>query len=116
MSFFTWARFLDNNFTQPLHIANKKHDVVAIKIHDKREEILPNVGLVKMLDAENQKTIVLDSSSKKIREDFNKVYKTRENVLKQHFLMCGVDHIDINTDQSYVKPLINFFKQRGHRK
>ena len=113
---FILSDFLDEDFTQPLQIANKKHDIIAVKIHDKREEKLPNVGLIKMLDAERQNIIWIDSSSKKIRMNFNKVYKKRDNTLKQNFLICGVDHIDINTEQSYIKPLISFFKQRERRR
>jgi len=107
---------LDDNFTKPLQIANKKHDIVAIRIHDKREENLPNVGMIKMLDAESGKRSWIDTSSKKIRMNFGSKYKKRAEKLKQDFLLCGVDHININTAESYIKPLINFFKQREHRR
>ena len=113
---FILSDFLDDNFTKPLQIANKKHDIVAIRIHDKREENLPNVGMIKMLDAESGKRSWIDTSSKKIRMNFGSKYKKRAEKLKQDFLLCGVDHININTAESYIKPLINFFKQREHRR
>lgn len=113
---FLLSDFLDKDFTRPLQIANKKHDIVAVKIHDKREEILPNVGMIKMVDAESGLSSWIDSSSKKIRMQFAGKYKNKAEKLKQDFLLCGVDHININTAESYIKPLINFFKQREHRR
>lgn len=113
---FILSDFLDNDFTKPLQIANKKHDIVAVRIHDKRERELPNVGLIKMLDSESRKTTWMDTSSKTIRKAFDDKYKRRAEKLKQDFLLCGVDHININTAESYIKPLINFFKQREHRR
>ena len=113
---FILSDFLDNDFTKPLQIANKKHDIVAVRIHDKREEHLPNVGMIKMLDAERGKSSWIDTSSKRIRMDFGDKYKKRAERLKQDFLLCGVDHININTAESYIKPLINFFKQRENRR
>ena len=113
---FILSDFLDNDFTKPLQIANKKHDIVVVRIHDKREEYLPNVGMIKMLDAERGKSSWIDTSSKRIRMDFSDKYKKRAERLKQDFLLCGVDHININTAESYIKPLINFFKQRENRR
>ena len=113
---FLLSDFLDKDFTRPLQIANKKHDIVAVKIHDKREESLPNVGMIKMVDAESGLSSWIDSSSKKIRMQFAGKYKNKAKKLKQDFLLCGVDHININTAESYIKPLINFFKQREHRR
>jgi len=113
---FILSDFLDDDFTKPLQIANKKHDIVAVRIHDKREENLPNVGIIKMLDAEIGKSNWVDTSSKRIRIDFGNKYKKRVDKLKQNFLLCGVDHININTAESYIKPLINFFKQRENRR
>ena len=113
---FILSDFLDHDFTKPLQIANKKHDIVAVRIHDKREERLPDVGMIKMLDAEIGKSNWVDTSSKRIRMDFGDKYKKRAEKLKQDFLLCGVDHININTAESYIKPLINFFKQRENRR
>ncbi|MEC8852854.1 MAG: VWA domain-containing protein, partial [Bacteroidota bacterium] len=113
---FILSDFLDEDFTKPLQIANKKHDIVAVRIHDKREKSLPNVGMIKMLDSESGKSSWVDTSSKKIRMKFGSNSKKRAERLKQDFLLCGVDHININTADSYIKPLINFFKQREHRR
>jgi len=113
---FLLSDFLDKDFTRPLQIANKKHDIVAVRIHDKREENLPNVGMIKMVDAESGLSSWIDSSSKKIRMQFADKYKNKAEKLNQDFLLCGVDHININTAESYIKPLINFFKQRERKR
>ena len=113
---FLLSDFLDKNFTRPLQIANKKHDIIAVRIHDKREEFLPNVGLIKIVDAESGSYSWLDSSSKKTRLQYESNYKKKVDNLKNDFMFCGVDHININTSKSYIKPLINFFKQREHRR
>ena len=113
---FLLSDFLDKDFTRPLQIANKKNDIVAVRIHDKREENLPNVGMIKMVDAESGLSSWIDSSSKKIRMQFSGKYKNKAEKLKQDLLLCGVDHININTAESYIKPLINFFKQREHKR
>ena len=113
---FILSDFLDKDFTKPLQIANKKHDIIAVQIHDKREEDLPNVGMIKMLDSESERSSWIDTSSRKIRMKFGNNSKKRAEQLKQDFLFCGVDHININTADSYIKPLINFFKQREHRR
>tara|TARA_B100000902_G_scaffold175658_1_gene169444 strand:+ start:66387 stop:67262 length:876 start_codon:yes stop_codon:yes gene_type:complete len=113
---FILSDFIDKDFTRPLQIANKKHDIVAIRIYDKREEFLPNIGLIKIVDAENGSSSWLDSSSKKTRLQFSSNYKKKVDTLQKKLILCGVDHISINTSKSYIKPLINFFKQRERRR
>tara|TARA_B100001964_G_scaffold154256_1_gene169615 strand:- start:277 stop:1041 length:765 start_codon:yes stop_codon:yes gene_type:complete len=113
---FVLSDFLDDDFTKPLQIANKKHDIVAVRIYDKREKNLPNVGMIKMLDAESGKSSWVDTSSKRIRMNLGDKYTKRTERLKKDFLLSGVDHININTAESYIKPLINFFKKRENRR
>ena len=99
-----------------MKIANKKHDLIALRIHDKREDSLPNVGLVPMQDAETEKMIFVDTSSKKVRDNFAKNRLQATEKLRKLFPASGVDLIDITTGTDYVKPLINFFKTRGSRR
>ena len=113
---FILSDFLSKPFERPLKIASKKHDLVALRIHDAREDTLPNVGLVPMQDAESEQMIFVDTSNKKIREDFEKNRLAKTEALKKLFPASGVDLIDITTGTDYVKPLINFFKNRGNRK
>lgn len=113
---FILSDFMSKEFDKPLKIASKKHDLVALKLHDKREESLPNVGLVPMQDAETEKITFVDTSSKTVRENFAKNQLSKNEALKKIFQTSGVDLINITTGTDYVKPLINFFKQRGSRR
>lgn len=109
---FLISDFLSQDFEAPLRIANKKHDVVAVRIHDKREEELPNVGMVQMKAVETEETYWIDTGKKAIRSQFKRNYLKHQAQLMQLFRNCGVDTIDLRTDQDYVKPLIRFFKRR----
>ncbi len=113
---FILSDFMSKEFDRPLKIASKKHDLVALRIHDKREDTLPNVGLVPMQDAETEKMLFVDTSSKKVRDNFAKNRAQATAKLRKLFPASGVDLIDITTGTDYVKPLINFFKTRGKRR
>ena len=113
---FILSDFMSKEFDRPLKIASKKHDLVALRIHDTREDSLPNVGLVPMQDAETEKMIFVDTSSKKVRDNFAKNRLQATKKLRKLFPASGVDLIDITTGTDYVKPLINFFKTRGSRR
>jgi len=113
---FILSDFMSKEFDRPLKIASKKHDLVALRIHDTREDTLPNVGLVPMQDAETEKMIFVDTSSKKVRDNFAKNKLKATEKLRKLFPASGVDLIDITTGTDYVKSLINFFKTRGSRR
>lgn len=102
----------DTNFIDALKIANKKHDLVALRIYDKREMELPNIGLVKFMDAETGTLKWMDTSDKNVRNHFYAEAKKQEASLKEIFNRSGVDSADINTADSYIKPLMNLFKRR----
>ena len=113
---FILSDFMDNNFDKSLKIASNKHDIIALRIHDEREEHLVDVGLIKVEDTETGNLKWVDTSSKNIRKEFRKNYLIFEKNIKQTLQNSAVDHIDIKTGKDYVKPLINFFKNRGRRK
>ncbi|MBC34982.1 MAG: DUF58 domain-containing protein [Bacteroidetes bacterium] len=113
---FLISDFLDQNFEKALQIANRKHDLVAVRIFDEREYVLPNIGLVKMKNAETGKKMWVDTSNSKLREAYRINGIKRNTILNEVFLKCGVDVANINSHEDYVKPLINLFKQRGARK
>ena len=113
---FILSDFMSNKFDRHLKIASKKHDLVALRIHDKREDTLPNVGLVPMQDAETEKMLFVDTSSKKVRDNFAKNRAQATEKLRKLLPASGVDLIDITTGTDYVKPLINFFKNREKRR
>ena len=101
------------NYKNALSIANRKHDLVGIQIYDKRETELPNVGLVKMYDAENGSEDWVDSSSKKVRDAYIRWWNERQNVMLDYMRKSRVDLASIATDEDYVKALIGLFKRRS---
>lgn len=110
---FIISDFIANDFSNALKIANKKHDVVALKIHDKRESELPNIGLIKLKDAETNEIQWVDTSDESTRLNYAMNYRKRELILKGAFNKSGIDFTNISTDQNYIQPLMNLFKKRG---
>lgn len=110
---FVLSDFMSSEFTKPLQIASYRHDVVALKIFDKRETELPKVGLLKLKDAETGKYFWINSSNKKQRTAYSRWWKNHEELLKKLFTKTGVGYTTIRTGEDYVKPLLNFFKSRS---
>ncbi len=112
---FLISDFLAEDFKKSLQIANKKHDIIAVSIVDPREVVLPDAGMIELEDAETGETIVIDTTSAQLRDEFHiNAMKQREE-LKSLFQSIGVDHINIFTDQSYVQPINKFFRMRAKR-
>ncbi len=112
---FLVSDFMTAGFEQPLKIAAKKHDLVALRITDKREFQLPDIGLVKVLDNETGETRWLDTSSRAIREQYTVRSREHEDWLRYTFNKSGVDTAVLTTGQSYVQPLMSLFKRRERR-
>ncbi|MAO71729.1 MAG: DUF58 domain-containing protein [Flavobacteriales bacterium] len=112
---FIISDFMDKGFDKSLKIAKNKHDVIALRVHDEREESLIDVGMIKIRDTENGDLRWIDTSNKNLRDQFQQNYHNFEKDLKQTLQNSGVDHIDISTGKDYIKPLKNFFKNRGNR-
>ena len=112
---FIISDFMDKGFDKSLKIAKNKHDVIALRVHDEREESLIDVGMIKIRDTENGDLRWVDTSNKNLRDQFQKNYHKFEKNLKQTLQNSGVDYIDISTGKDYIKPLKNFFKNRGKR-
>lgn len=113
---FLLSDFTSTPFSKPLKIASKKHDIVGVRVHDKRESEMPNIGLVPMQDMETDKLVYVDTSNKEIRLDYSKRRSQKIKELNKIFETNGVDLVQISTGEDYVKPLVNFFKRRGKRK
>ncbi len=107
--------FEDSDFDKQLKITNRKHDLVNIIIHDEHEEYLPNMGLIPFTDPETGDEILIDTSSKKVRNAFRARRLKKRADLKEKFLKSKIDSIEVKTNHSYVKPLINFFHRRLQR-
>ena len=103
----------DHDFEHPLIIANKKHDVVALQLYDRREKILPSVGLMYLTDAETGESVWVDTSDKKVRDEFEAYGIERDKELDRIFKHAGVDMASISADEDYVRSLITLFKRRG---
>jgi uncharacterized protein (DUF58 family) len=105
--------YVRQDFLQQLTIANNKHDVVAIQVYDKRGCELPNIGLMKVVDAETGYEQYVDTSSKKVRETYRRYWMKRQADLKETFAKSNVDSVSIATDEDYVRSMMGLFKQRG---
>jgi uncharacterized protein (DUF58 family) len=102
-----------SNFEQALKIANRKHDLIALRLYDKAEEDLPNIGLIPMLDAETNSIQWVNTSSSEVQKDYKIEALKRRDYLKNTFKKGGVDTTNIGTHEDYVKPLMALFKRRG---
>ena len=114
---FMMSDFIDeNDFRNALTIANRKHDIVAIQVYDRRMADLPDVGLMKVRDSETGHEQWIDTSSRALRRAHNDWWKQRQEVLNETFTKSNVDSVSIRTDQDYVKSLLNLFAKRnkGH--
>lgn len=110
---FVISDFIDKqSFQHALTIANKKHDVVAIQVFDERESEIPNVGLVKIKDAESNKEEWIDTSSSKVRKIYKDWWKERQSEMANAFKKSRVDSVSVRTNEDYVKALMNLFQQR----
>lgn len=101
------------DFSTVLQIANRKHDVAAIQVYDKRAKELPDVGLIKVRDAETGHDIFIDTSSKKLRQAHTRYWMEREETLRQTFAKSNVDWVSVATDEDYVKQMMLLFASRS---
>ncbi len=110
---FVFSDFIDGkSFDKALKIANRKHDVVAIRIYDIREEELPAVGLMYITDAETGERMWVDTSNKGLRTAFKNYAREQRDELDKIFKLSGVDAAHISADEDYVRSLIKLFKKR----
>lgn len=112
---FLISDFQTAGYDDALKIAARKHDLVAIRIYDHRESELPDIGLIRMQDAETGSLLWVDSSSKTTRERYKANWIKTQKTTEELFARSGVDQVKIATDQNYVQPLINLFKKREKR-
>ncbi|MCR4774008.1 MAG: DUF58 domain-containing protein [Prevotella sp.] len=101
------------DFLKEMQIANQKHDIAAIQIYDPRAKMLPDVGLMKVVDAETGHEMIIDTSSKKLRRAHNAYWMQREQELRNTFAKSNVDWTSIATNEDYVKAMMMLFAQRS---
>ncbi len=112
---FLVSDFLSTGYEKRLSVANKRHDVVAIKIVDPREIELPNVGFIELEDTETGERILIDTKDSRVRKSFQDYAVTEQANLNMTFRSIDLDNIQIVTDRSYVEPLMAFFRARAKR-
>ena len=105
--------FVRDEFLQSLQICNRKHDVVAIQVYDQRAKELPDVGLMKVVDAETGHEQYVDTGSKALRQAYHKYWVNRQSQLEETFNKSNVDHVSVATNENFVKALMMLFKQRS---
>lgn len=107
--------FQDSQYDRQLKITNRKHDLVNIFINDKLEDDLPDLGLIPLKDAETGEEILVDTSSEKVRNEYRSKRRQQKEELRNQFLRRKIDMIEVETNESYIRPLIAFFRRRMHR-
>ncbi|MCS6807719.1 MAG: DUF58 domain-containing protein [Bacteroidota bacterium] len=113
---FVISDFFDKGFETALRVAARKHDVIAVRVFDKRETMLPDVGLMRVCDAETGEVCWIDTAHPKTRAEYRSWWTQHEMMLSTIFAKSGVDVISIETAASYIAPLRAFFRAREHRR
>jgi len=113
---FVVSDFLDKDFINPLKIASRRHDTIALQVFDENESQLPNLGLMQVENPETGLTQWVDSSNNKVRIAYSDWWQKKQADLESSLLRANVDHIKIATGESYIAPLQRFFKYRGSRR
>ena len=111
---FLVSDFIDtHDYYKAMSIANHKHDLIAIQVYDKREAQMPDVGLMRVLDAERGTMRWVDTSSRRVRQAYGRWWYDRQQALNDTVQRCKVDLATVATDEDYVRSLMALFKQRG---
>lgn len=110
---FLLSDFISKDYQKSLSIASKKHDLTGIRIYDKFEEEMPNLGLIPMIDQETDEVEFIDTGSKDVRKNFKINSLKMRDEFETTFKRNGSGTINCRTDQSYVKLLLGYFKNRG---
>jgi uncharacterized protein (DUF58 family) len=110
---FILSDFISSDYEKSLKIISKKHDLTGIKVYDKFEEAIPNLGLVQMFDQETEEIKMIDTSSKSLRNNYKREMSLNFKKFNDLFTKNGAGTISCRTDESYIKKLLNYFKNRG---
>ena len=110
---FVLSDFITDDYKDTLKIVARKHDVTGIRVYDKREEEIPNLGMVQMQDAETGELMLVNTNSKSVRNNYFKYYKERVAYFQEAFTKSGAGALSCRVDESYVKKLLGYFKHRA---
>ncbi|MCP3929070.1 MAG: DUF58 domain-containing protein [Bacteroidetes bacterium] len=109
---FILSDFMTEGYENPLRIASRRHDVIGVHLHDPREETMPNVGLIRAVDAETGVLSWIDTSISAVRERYAQWFLEKDKYFRTTFLKSGADTVNIRADESYVNALMKFFQKR----
>jgi uncharacterized protein (DUF58 family) len=112
---FLISDFMDEDFERPMKIVARKHDLIGVQLMDQRERELPDVGLVKLRDAEAGVERWVDTSLPSVRAKYRSVWVERSEERSRRFLLSNVDSIAIDVEEGYIQPLVEFFRMRERR-
>lgn len=112
---FLLSDFLTTGFETPIRIAARRHDFITLRIFDPLEETLPQAGLVQVHDAETGDIALMDTGNRRFREAYTRANRDRVHMLENFFRSHQLGYLALNSTQSYVEPLVKFFKARARR-
>jgi uncharacterized protein (DUF58 family) len=112
---FVLSDFMDSDYDHSLKIMANKHDVTGIRVYDRRDEEIPNLGMLPVLDAESGKRFLVNTMSKKVRTNYKSNYLASVDYYEKSFSKSGAGTISTRVDESYVKKLLGYFKRKGAR-
>jgi len=112
---FLVSDFIESDFKKPLSLLNRRHDVVAVPVRDRVEIAMPSVGLIEVQDAETGEIMLVDTSSKRFRSQYDNHSSRRFDELTGMLRSINVDFIPVTTDRPYINDLIQFFHMRHRR-
>ena len=113
---FLISDFIDeHDYSTALTVASNKHDVIGIQVYDKRDESLPDIGLIQVNDLETGQQRWINTSSSAVRKSYSKWWYDRQQIMTTVMAKCGVDLACVATNEDYVKALMGLFKRRGTR-
>ena len=109
---FVLSDFIAEDFADAIKISSRKHDVVALKVRDKAEGTLPNIGVAQFKDLETGESTWINTSSKRVRRKYAEQAAEKDEAIRKLFRRSKTDFAEIFTDEGYIKPLMNLFKNR----
>jgi len=112
---FLVSDFLETGFEKKMRVTGRRHDLIAVSITDPRERTMPNIGLLELEDAETGELVLIDTSSSAVRKQFASRGIEQATALKKTFHSMGIDQIDINTNEDYMRKIMRFFIEREKR-
>ena len=107
--------FYSDDYEEALKVVSKRHDIIGVKVYDDLESHIPDVGLIKVRDAESGEEKMVDTSSSEVRRLYRSNFQSHQDYFVSAFRKCGADTLVINTMEDYVKHLLKFFKSRHHK-